>query len=734
MYSKTQTPERPAMSNRTLKHARHFCEIFSHNFGKSAEGVTCAPFPAATNARRRKPWAAAAGAALLLAATLLTCAFAGTPAAFATENQNQVEITAENIVAQVHTNASLRVVRQTTVNMTSALEAAAGKTGAAGAQTTQADGASDTFANQNCAFSWDISLPQSEATVSIEGVRMAAAAADGTVDGQWIDLPESKFQSTWRASLGQTFAIIDDPAATDSAATAGSAAEKAAINQDAQLPQAAWTYDTKNSRVYAFFDSSAPNVIFEVTYSIDNAVAVFDDVAELAWYYMCNLTNASAQNVSATIQLPVPEGTAVEPGQNVRAWGHGPAGTVSTSDDGTVTYALPSVTSSQYAWAHVVFPKRWLTNLSKATKDMNSGTRLSNAVAEEEAWVDTASTKRINALLVGIGACGACAVIVLAGGVLFFVLGRERWPRQTKVSKVSLAPAPDARAASATAGQPAAVAAAPAAGQAPAPAAPPSPPEPAVAGRLARWNHISAQDFAATARQLIETGALTLMVDTANAPGAASTANASPLPDAARMALPANYAAYCLKTNPATKRAPLTAVQQATMHALFGVFGQSYQRLTLADIDSFAKAHPAQFAREINTWQDALTAEVNRLQLFDNTSFRAQRRFIAVACALAACTCAAWFWLHNTPAAAAFVGATAAWAIMANYLPRRTPAGIAAAQAAETAAHQGATNSEGVTSDTFGTRGTSDAKPSASDMQQFCAYLTDIIETNTQRK
>jgi hypothetical protein len=71
---------------------------------------------------------------------------------------------------------------------------------------------------------------------------------------------------------------------------------------------------------------------------------------------------------------------------------------------------------------------------------------------------------------------------------------------------------------------------------------------------------------------------------------------------------------------------------------------------------------------------------------------------------------------------------------MANYLPRRTPAGIAAAQAAETAAHQGATNSECVTSDTFGTRGASDAKPSASDMQQFCAYLTDIIETNTQRK
>ena len=75
-----------------------------------------------------------------------------------------------------------------------------------------------------------------------------------------------------------------------------------------------------------------------------------------------------------TLALPVPQGTEVVPGENVRAWGHGPLdGKVTVNADGTVTYAVPHVAAGQFAEARVAFPVKWLTNLSPESAALHQG-------------------------------------------------------------------------------------------------------------------------------------------------------------------------------------------------------------------------------------------------------------------------------------------------------------------------------------------------------------------------
>ena len=184
-------------------------------------------------------------------------------------------------------------------------------------------------------------LPQN-ASLKINGVRMANVDADGTVVGDWTTLPSEAFVLGWRESGGP--------------------------GKDS------YSFDAPKNSVYVFFNASDDRRIIELDYTVVNGAQAYSDIGEVYWKYVGSQWKEASDNVTMTLALPVPQGTEVVPGENVRAWGHGPLdGKVTVNADGTVTYAVPHVAAGQFAEARVAFPVKWLTNLSPESAALHQG-------------------------------------------------------------------------------------------------------------------------------------------------------------------------------------------------------------------------------------------------------------------------------------------------------------------------------------------------------------------------
>ena len=198
---------------------------------------------------------------------------------------------------------------------------------------------------------------------------------------------------------------------------------------------------------------------------------------EVYWQYVGAQWAEASSDVSMTLTLPVPAGEKVVPGENVRAWGHGPLdGTVTVNDDGTVSDYVPKVNAGQFAEARVVFPVSWLTDLgASAGQTHRDESHLDTVLVEEQNSADEANRQRVLSLAFVI-ACGVACVLLLAWALRsYFRYGKEHVPDFTGEYWRDV---PD-------------------------PTVPP-----AVIGRLWRWDHESPDDFTATLMHLAHNGAV----------------------------------------------------------------------------------------------------------------------------------------------------------------------------------------------------------------------------------
>ena len=229
--------------------------------------------------------------------------------------------------------------------------------------------------------------------------------------------------------------------------------------------------------MYVFFNASDDRRIIELDYTVVNGAQAYSDIGEVYWKYVGSQWKEASDNVTMTLALPVPQGTEVVPGENVRAWGHGPLdGKVTVNADGTVTYAVPHVAAGQFAEARVAFPVKWLTNLSPESAALHQGeNRLDTVLKEEKDWSDQANRTRVLSLAFVIG-CGVVCVLLLAWALrAYFKYGREYQPRFTDEYWRDV-PDPSIH--------------------------------PAAIGRLWRWDRESQDDFTATLMHLAHVGAI----------------------------------------------------------------------------------------------------------------------------------------------------------------------------------------------------------------------------------
>ncbi len=271
------------------------------------------------------------------------------------------------------------------------------------------------FDGQFDVLRWAFTGLPADAEVSVAQVRAAQADKAGNIAGDWVTLAPTSFDSEWRQAVK---------------GSGGNMAERFrdATGDDAPAFPAAnsWALDERQRALYVFFQQTGAHMLFEVDYTVSDAVAAFDDVAEMYWDYVPARDDALTSNVIATVQLPVPKGAAVEPNETVLAWGHGADGQFDIGFDGTVSYTVPAVPAGQYANAHILFPVSWLPNLTVEAKQAHTGPRADAARAEEEAWTDTWSSGVVNTLGMNIAVLAACALALAAAGAAYLLLGREK--------------------------------------------------------------------------------------------------------------------------------------------------------------------------------------------------------------------------------------------------------------------------------------------------------------------
>ena len=511
----------------------------------------------------------AARFALILAAAAFAAVMllAASPAsAFA----KSYDMTKVDITAQAETDGSLHAVEQRTFD----------------------------FNGDFTAVWWTFSGLPENAELKVNSMRMAHVDASGNVTGEWETMPNVPFVLSWRDSGGP---------GTD-----------------------AYSVDAPKNTVYAFFNASSEKLMIELDYTVVNGVQAYKDVGEVLWKYVADQWEEASENVTMTLALPVPQGVEVVPGDNVRAWGHGPLdGSLSINADGSVTYTVPKVNAGQYAEARVVFPVSWLTNLSaEAAKLHQNESHLDEVLSKEEAWADEANRNRMMSLAFVVG-CGVICVLLIAWALWsYFRHGKEHEPDFTDEYWRDV-PSPNVH--------------------------------PAVIGRLWRWDRESQDDFTATLMHLSHVGAI--RIDRGSYEKPKKFGGSETVED------------YYLTRVPAVADAVTNPIDRHALDLLFNTIAGSRDSLWFGTIQQYGKDHPEDFIDAMKTWQGIVSAETNRCDFFEAKGKRYQGYLVTLAIVVAVAGVAIGIMTENFIPLIFMLPTAIALGIIGNYMPRRSVAG-----------------------------------------------------------
>ncbi|WP_080803950.1 DUF2207 domain-containing protein [Arabiibacter massiliensis] len=515
-----------------------------------------------------EPPATSRKAAALLCAVLvaLACAFvAFSPSPALAKSYTMPKV---DIQAQVETDGSLHVVEQRTFD----------------------------FNGDFTAVFWPFGELADNSSIQINGVRMGHVGAGGAIEGEWTTLKDVPFQLDWR----------------DAGGPGGDA----------------YSFDTAQNTLYVFFNAVDEKLMVELDYTIVNGAQAYKDVGEVYWQYVNSGWTEASDDVTMTLALPVPQGVEVEPGENVRAWGHGPLdGTVSINADGTVTYRVPRVASGQYAEARVTFPVEWLANLSGDDALVHRDQpRLETVLKEEQGWADEANRDRVMSLAFIIG-CGVVCVALLAWALrAYFKYGKEHEPDFTDEYWRDV-PDPSVH--------------------------------PAVIGRLWRWDRESQDDFTATLMHLSHVGAIRIDAGSYDQPGVFGSKQVDD---------------YYLTRLPAADEVS-DPLDRAALDLLFDRVAGGEDSLWFGTIKKYGEDHPQEFVDAMQGWQGMLSAETNRQDFFEAKSKRYQGYLVTAAVLVAMAGLGIGLFTQNFIPTLFMVPTAIALGVIGNYMPRRSVRG-----------------------------------------------------------
>lgn len=385
---------------------------------------------------------------------------------------------------------------------------------------------------------WTFESLPSGSTLAIDEVSLIDPS------GRSVLLEEVPFQTSWRSSGGPGFE--------------------------------SYAVDAALKSIYVFFNVADESLTVDMGYSIDGAAQAHADVAELYWQFVGPAWAEASNNVTCTVTLPAPSGAAVQPGEDVRAWGHGPLnGEVAIEDDGTVIYTMARVVPGEFAEARITFPVSWLTALDPNAVDTTEA--LPGILSEEQQWADQANARRFAAWAL-VGFCVLVALGLIAWAlVMFFRHGKEYKP---EFQEEYWRDVPDPQA------------------------------TPAAIGRLWRWEAESPNDFTATVMELAHKGAIKMEQ------GTYADERGRMVQDYCMIKVPEVADSVNAGSHPA-ERAVLDMLFDQFPAGASALTESSQQHVWFGTINKYGEEHPQEFSDAMDQFQTMLSRKVDNLGYFE---------------------------------------------------------------------------------------------------------------------
>lgn len=159
-------------------------------------------------------------------------------------------------------------------------------------------------------------------------------------------------------------------------------------------------------------DNSSGNRKYQISYTVEDAIAKYNDYAELYWQFVGADFEVDARTVSGTITLPQ---NAVSK-DKIKVWGHTEDlnGEIYVTDLDTIQFNLNGFNSGRYIEIRTLFPTEMITS-SDRTRNLDI---LNDVIEEETVWANEANAKRLRRDIINIIITVVAYVIAILVSVL----------------------------------------------------------------------------------------------------------------------------------------------------------------------------------------------------------------------------------------------------------------------------------------------------------------------------
>ena len=165
-------------------------------------------------------------------------------------------------------------------------------------------------------------------------------------------------------------------------------------------------------------DDESANKIYKISYKVNDAIAKYNDYAELYWQFVGKDFEIDCKKVTGTIYLPQNASSK----EDIKVWGHteGLNGEIYATDLNKIEFEVNKFYSGRYIEIRSLFPTEIITNSNR----IYSKNILDEVVSEETTWANEANLRREKAQklknlvsFIFIVICGILDVLIIKSGI-----------------------------------------------------------------------------------------------------------------------------------------------------------------------------------------------------------------------------------------------------------------------------------------------------------------------------
>ena len=154
-------------------------------------------------------------------------------------------------------------------------------------------------------------------------------------------------------------------------------------------------------------DNSADTRKYEISYTVKDAIAKYNDYSELYWQFIGEDFEIPADKVKGTIIFPMN----AESKEDIRVWGHTEDlnGEIYVTDLNKIEFTINNYRGKNYVEVRSLFPN----NMIEATNRIYNYNILDKVIEEETVWAEDANARRERRMMVWNTVLGAVSIVSL---------------------------------------------------------------------------------------------------------------------------------------------------------------------------------------------------------------------------------------------------------------------------------------------------------------------------------